>query len=141
MSHGAWKRSGNCRLHRQTVGVWWPTSHRQAGCCQSRGPHLAEMGFAGPAPSSSAQAGAAVLSLQIQPFYIFFFYLFQKEDAANEEMAERLSLRKHRFMHFASLEYEGEHYMTPRDFLFSVMFDQVERKFFSHCCICEGTEI
>ncbi|XP_025929515.1 calcium uptake protein 2, mitochondrial isoform X3 [Apteryx rowi] len=52
----------------------------------------------------------------------------EKEDAANEEMAERLSLRKHRFMHFASLEYEGEYYMTPRDFLFSVMFDQVERK-------------
>ncbi|XP_064361085.1 calcium uptake protein 2, mitochondrial isoform X1 [Dromaius novaehollandiae] len=52
----------------------------------------------------------------------------QKEDVANEEMAERLSLRKHRFMHFASLEYEGEYYMTPRDFLFSVMFDQVERK-------------
>uniref|UniRef100_A0A8B9P0A4 Mitochondrial calcium uptake 2 n=1 Tax=Apteryx owenii TaxID=8824 RepID=A0A8B9P0A4_APTOW len=48
-------------------------------------------------------------------------------------MAERLSLRKHRFMHFASLEYEGEYYMTPRDFLFSVMFDQVERKLFSRC--------
>uniref|UniRef100_A0A8C9U8E4 Mitochondrial calcium uptake 2 n=1 Tax=Serinus canaria TaxID=9135 RepID=A0A8C9U8E4_SERCA len=41
----------------------------------------------------------------------------------------------HRFMHFASLEYEGEYYMTPRDFLFSVMFDQVERKLFSCHCI------
>ncbi|NXS58570.1 MICU2 protein, partial [Brachypteracias leptosomus] len=60
--------------------------------------------------------------------------LFQKEDAINAERDERLSLRKHRFMHFASLEYEGEHYMTPRDFLFSVMFDEVERKFFSHHC-------
>ncbi|OXB81372.1 UNVERIFIED_CONTAM: hypothetical protein H355_001589 [Colinus virginianus] len=55
------------------------------------------------------------------------FFLFQKEDVANAEMAERLSLRKNRFMHFASLEYEGEYYMTPRDFLFSVTFDQVER--------------
>ncbi|NXV17611.1 MICU2 protein, partial [Cepphus grylle] len=54
--------------------------------------------------------------------------LFQKEDVINEERDERLFLRKHRFMHFASLEYEGEYYMTPRDFLFSVMFDQVERK-------------
>ncbi|NXC17372.1 MICU2 protein, partial [Corythaeola cristata] len=51
-----------------------------------------------------------------------------KEDVVNAERDERLSLRKHRFMHFASLEYEGDYYMTPRDFLFSVMFDQVERK-------------
>ncbi|GAB1298955.1 Calcium uptake protein 2, mitochondrial [Apodemus speciosus] len=41
---------------------------------------------------------------------------------------EKLSLRKQRFMQFCSLEHEGEHYMTPRDFLFSVMFEQVERK-------------
>ncbi|XP_068037443.1 calcium uptake protein 2, mitochondrial [Anomalospiza imberbis] len=54
--------------------------------------------------------------------------LAQKEDVIHADVDERLSLRKHRFMHFASLEYEGEHYMTPRDFLFSVMFDQVERK-------------
>ncbi|XP_065501031.1 calcium uptake protein 2, mitochondrial [Caloenas nicobarica] len=50
-----------------------------------------------------------------------------KEDVINVERDERLSLRKHRFMHFASLEYEGEYYMTPRDFLFSVVFDQVEQ--------------
>ncbi|XP_015669897.1 calcium uptake protein 2, mitochondrial [Protobothrops mucrosquamatus] len=43
-------------------------------------------------------------------------------------MAEKLSIRKQRFMQFASLEYEGEYYMTPRDFLFSVMFDKSERK-------------
>ncbi|NWT64921.1 MICU2 protein, partial [Prunella himalayana] len=55
--------------------------------------------------------------------------LFQKEDVIHADVDERLSLRKHRFKHFASLEYEGEYYMTPRDFLFSVMFDQVERKF------------
>ncbi|XP_032006558.1 calcium uptake protein 2, mitochondrial isoform X2 [Hylobates moloch] len=38
------------------------------------------------------------------------------------------SLRKQRFMQFSSLEHEGEYYMTPRDFLFSVMFEQMERK-------------
>ncbi|XP_058042318.1 calcium uptake protein 2, mitochondrial [Ahaetulla prasina] len=43
-------------------------------------------------------------------------------------MAEKLSIRKQRFMKFASLEYGGEYYMTPRDFLFSVMFDKSERK-------------
>ncbi|XP_074939518.1 calcium uptake protein 2, mitochondrial isoform X2 [Phalacrocorax aristotelis] len=58
---------------------------------------------------------------------VFPAVLAQKEDVINAERDERLSLRKHRFMHFASLEYEGEYYMTPRDFLFSVMFDQVER--------------
>ncbi|XP_015354817.1 calcium uptake protein 2, mitochondrial isoform X1 [Marmota marmota marmota] len=41
---------------------------------------------------------------------------------------EKLSLRKQRFMQFSSLEHEGEYYMTPRDFLFSVMFEQMERK-------------
>lgn len=44
-------------------------------------------------------------------------------------MAEKLSIRKKRFMQFASLEYEGEYYMTPRDFLFSVMFDKLGRKY------------
>ncbi|XP_030056166.1 calcium uptake protein 2, mitochondrial isoform X2 [Microcaecilia unicolor] len=43
-------------------------------------------------------------------------------------MAEKQSIRKQRFMKFASLEYEGEYYMTPRDFLFSVIFEQMERK-------------
>ncbi|XP_067418966.1 calcium uptake protein 2, mitochondrial isoform X1 [Emydura macquarii macquarii] len=57
----------------------------------------------------------------------FLTVLAQKEDVANEEMAEKLSIRKQRFKKFASLEYEGEYYMTPRDFLFSVMFDQVGR--------------
>ncbi|KAM7114477.1 calcium uptake protein 2, mitochondrial isoform 5-T5 [Molossus nigricans] len=40
----------------------------------------------------------------------------------------KLSLRKQRFMQFSSLEHEGEYYMTPRDFLFSVMFEHIERK-------------
>ncbi|KAH0625113.1 hypothetical protein JD844_033241 [Phrynosoma platyrhinos] len=46
----------------------------------------------------------------------------------DEEMVEKLSIRKKRFMEFASLEYEGEYYMSPRDFLFSVMFDKSGRK-------------
>ncbi|KAM8975488.1 calcium uptake protein 2, mitochondrial isoform 2-T2 [Pelodytes ibericus] len=52
--------------------------------------------------------------------------------AQNEEIIddskEKQSLRERRFIQFASLEHEGEHFMTPRDFLFSVMFEQVERK-------------
>ncbi|XP_068382848.1 calcium uptake protein 2, mitochondrial isoform X2 [Eschrichtius robustus] len=43
------------------------------------------------------------------------------------EMKGKPSPRKQRFMQFSSLEHGGEYYMTPRDFLFSVMFDQIER--------------
>ncbi|XP_069825930.1 calcium uptake protein 2, mitochondrial isoform X2 [Dendropsophus ebraccatus] len=45
-----------------------------------------------------------------------------------DETQEKQSLRKQRFMHFASLEYDGEYYMTPRDFLFSVMFESLQHK-------------
>lgn len=55
-------------------------------------------------------------------------FLFQKEDVQDEEMAEKLCIRKKRFMQFASVHYDGEYYMTPRDFLFSVMFDKPGRK-------------
>ncbi|DAA23852.1 calcium uptake protein 2, mitochondrial [Bos taurus] len=44
------------------------------------------------------------------------------------EITGKLSPRKQRFMQFSSLEYGGEYYMTPRDFLFSVMFDHIQRK-------------
>uniref|UniRef100_A0A8C5P8Q9 Mitochondrial calcium uptake 2 n=1 Tax=Leptobrachium leishanense TaxID=445787 RepID=A0A8C5P8Q9_9ANUR len=51
-----------------------------------------------------------------------------QKEVVIDDGKEKQSLRKQRFMQFASLEFEGEHFMTPRDFLFSVMFEQVERK-------------
>ncbi|XP_041863904.1 calcium uptake protein 2, mitochondrial [Melanotaenia boesemani] len=45
-----------------------------------------------------------------------------------EGVAPMLSARKMRFIQFASVGYEKEPYMTPRDFLFSVMLEQVDRK-------------
>ncbi|XP_045700824.1 calcium uptake protein 2, mitochondrial isoform X1 [Phyllostomus hastatus] len=51
-----------------------------------------------------------------------------QENAPGGKMMEKLSLRKQRFMQFSSLEHEGEYYMTPRDFLFSIMFEHIERK-------------
>ncbi|XP_061596656.1 calcium uptake protein 2, mitochondrial [Cololabis saira] len=39
-----------------------------------------------------------------------------------------LSARKLRFVQFASVVFEDEPYMTPRDFLFSVMLEKVDRK-------------
>ena len=38
------------------------------------------------------------------------------------------SARRVRFNQFASMTYEDEPYMTPRDFLFSVMLEDVDRK-------------
>ncbi|XP_035521890.1 calcium uptake protein 2, mitochondrial [Morone saxatilis] len=45
-----------------------------------------------------------------------------------EAAAPQLSARKVRFIQFASVVYEQEPYMTPRDFLFSVMLENVDRK-------------
>ncbi|XP_026183987.1 calcium uptake protein 2, mitochondrial [Mastacembelus armatus] len=45
-----------------------------------------------------------------------------------EAPAPLLSPRKIRFIQFASVIYEQEPYMTPRDFLFSVMLEDVDRK-------------
>ncbi|XP_040907153.1 calcium uptake protein 2, mitochondrial [Toxotes jaculatrix] len=45
-----------------------------------------------------------------------------------EAAAPQLSARKIRFNRFASVVYEQEPYMTPRDFLFSVMLENVDRK-------------
>ncbi|KAM3935695.1 calcium uptake protein 2, mitochondrial [Leptodactylus fuscus] len=51
-----------------------------------------------------------------------------QSEEVTEESQEKQSLRKQRFMHFASLQYDGEYYMTPRDFLFSVMFENLQHK-------------
>ncbi|KAM9846671.1 calcium uptake protein 2, mitochondrial [Aulostomus maculatus] len=45
-----------------------------------------------------------------------------------EVAAPQLSARKMRFIQFASVVYEQEPYMTPRDFLFSIMLENVDRK-------------
>ncbi|XP_028321698.1 calcium uptake protein 2, mitochondrial [Gouania willdenowi] len=45
-----------------------------------------------------------------------------------EPAVPRLSARRMRFIQFASVVYEQESYMTPRDFLFSVMLESVDRK-------------
>ncbi|CAJ1064597.1 calcium uptake protein 2%2C mitochondrial [Xyrichtys novacula] len=45
-----------------------------------------------------------------------------------EAAVPQLSARKVRFIQFASVTYEHEPYMTPRDFLYSVMLENVDRK-------------
>ncbi|KAG8008192.1 Calcium uptake protein 2 [Nibea albiflora] len=52
-----------------------------------------------------------------------------------EPAAPQLSARRIRFNQFASVVYQEEPYMTPRDFLFSVMLENVDRKtaLFTNC--------
>ncbi|KAM9781448.1 calcium uptake protein 2, mitochondrial isoform X2 [Syngnathus typhle] len=45
-----------------------------------------------------------------------------------ESAAPQMSARKRRFIQFASIVYQEEPYMTPRDFLYSVMLENVDRK-------------
>ncbi|XP_062309389.1 calcium uptake protein 2, mitochondrial isoform X1 [Osmerus eperlanus] len=45
-----------------------------------------------------------------------------------EATVPQMSARRYRFNQFASMMYEGEPYMTPRDFLFSVMLENVDHK-------------
>ncbi|XP_029028887.1 calcium uptake protein 2, mitochondrial [Betta splendens] len=54
------------------------------------------------------------------------FYVLAAEE--KEAATPQLSARRLRFTQFASVVYEDEHYMTPRDFLFSVMLEKVDRK-------------
>ncbi|XP_076017347.1 calcium uptake protein 2, mitochondrial [Genypterus blacodes] len=49
-------------------------------------------------------------------------------DTQEERAPPPMSARKMRFNQFASVTYEQEPYMTPRDFLFSVMLENVDRK-------------
>uniref|UniRef100_A0A4X2M3I5 Mitochondrial calcium uptake 2 n=1 Tax=Vombatus ursinus TaxID=29139 RepID=A0A4X2M3I5_VOMUR len=104
------------------------------GSCLRRGLAEGRRALPRPGPLAVAVAGAAMagvgavwykgrLDLAASGCLTVFA---QKSD--NDEMAEKVSIRKQRFMQFSSLEYEGEYYMTPRDFLYSVMFDQIEHK-------------
>ncbi|XP_036436027.1 calcium uptake protein 2, mitochondrial [Colossoma macropomum] len=51
----------------------------------------------------------------------------QEKDEASP--VSSVSMRRLRFNQFASVIYEQELYMTPRDFLYSIMLEDVDRKF------------
>ncbi|XP_022378256.1 calcium uptake protein 2, mitochondrial isoform X2 [Enhydra lutris kenyoni] len=90
----------------------------------------------GPGPLTAAVAGVALAGTGVAWYHGRMnvvapegsLTVLAQDNVVSGEMGEKLSLRKQRFMQFSSLEHEGEYYMTPRDFLFSVMFDQMERK-------------
>lgn len=52
--------------------------------------------------------------------------MFQNEDSILK--AVRLTQRERRFIKFASVEFGGQLYMTPQDFLDSVVESQPRRK-------------
>lgn len=52
--------------------------------------------------------------------------LFPLQD--DSEKAIKLTSRERRFIKFASVEYQGQLYMTPQDFLDSVVEQEARRK-------------
>ncbi|XP_020790212.1 calcium uptake protein 2, mitochondrial [Boleophthalmus pectinirostris] len=54
--------------------------------------------------------------------------VYAKEEEQKDALGSNLSARRLRFIQFASVVYQGEPYMTPRDFLYSVMLENVDRK-------------
>ncbi|XP_077926700.1 calcium uptake protein 2, mitochondrial isoform X3 [Halichoerus grypus] len=101
-----------------------------------RGIAAGRRAWPGPGPLTVAVAGVALAGTGVAWYHGRMnvvapegsLTVLAQENVDSGEMGEKLSLRKQRFMQFSSLEHEGEYYMTPRDFLFSVMFDQMERK-------------
>ncbi|XP_025730976.1 calcium uptake protein 2, mitochondrial isoform X3 [Callorhinus ursinus] len=101
-----------------------------------RGIAAGRRAWPGPGPLTVAVAGVALAGTGVAWYHGRMnvvapegsLTVLAQENVDSGGMGEKLSLRKQRFMQFSSLEHEGEYYMTPRDFLFSVMFDQMERK-------------
>lgn len=58
---------------------------------------------------------------------IFFLLIVLKQDET-EKAAVKLTSRERRFIKFASVEYNGQLYMTPQDFLDSVVEQEPRRK-------------
>ncbi|KAM9441352.1 calcium uptake protein 2, mitochondrial [Clarias gariepinus] len=54
--------------------------------------------------------------------------VYAKETRDDDTPVPAVSMRRLRFNQFASVIYDQELYMTPRDFLYSVMLEQVEHK-------------
>uniref|UniRef100_A0A672FNT6 EF-hand domain-containing protein n=1 Tax=Salarias fasciatus TaxID=181472 RepID=A0A672FNT6_SALFA len=82
--------------------------------------------------------GPALLGSAVGTGAVCFYHLQVKRSAVpggavlaqeqKDPAAPHMSARKVRFIQFASVVYEDEPYMTPRDFLFSVMLESVDRE-------------
>ncbi|XP_043333775.1 calcium uptake protein 2, mitochondrial isoform X2 [Cervus elaphus] len=89
----------------------------------------------GPGPVAAAVAGVAVAGAGAAWYHGRVnvaapqgnLTVLAQRSVNSGEITGKPSPRKQRFMQFSSLEYGGEYYMTPRDFLFSVMFDHIQR--------------
>ncbi|XP_051749083.1 calcium uptake protein 2, mitochondrial [Ctenopharyngodon idella] len=64
-----------------------------------------------------------------EPRWTLWPHTVYAEDAKKEEIRRpQVSMRRLRFNQFASMIYEEEPYMTPRDFLHSVLMEKVDHK-------------
>nr|XP_019571234.1 PREDICTED: calcium uptake protein 2, mitochondrial [Rhinolophus sinicus] len=101
-----------------------------------RGLAAGRSGVPGPGPLAAAVAGVALTGAGVAWHHGRVnvtapegsLTVLAQKSGDSRDMMGKLSLRKQRFMQFSSLEHNGEFYMTPRDFLFSVMFEHMERK-------------
>lgn len=59
-----------------------------------------------------------------------FFIRFSRSIFQDEEKGVKLTSRERRFIKFASVEFDGQLYMTPQDFLDSVVEQEARREFF-----------
>lgn len=57
--------------------------------------------------------------------FVFFYFYFSYQD--DTEKAIKLTSRERRFIKFSSVEYDGQLYMTPQDFLDSVVEQEPRR--------------
>uniref|UniRef100_A0A671L4L4 Calcium uptake protein 2, mitochondrial-like n=1 Tax=Sinocyclocheilus anshuiensis TaxID=1608454 RepID=A0A671L4L4_9TELE len=101
---------------RSTVGRFWPL--RNTGYGRAVGAGLL-----------GSVVASGFIHYKNEPRWRLWPHVVYAQDAKKEEIAvPPVSMRRLRFNQFASMIYEEEPYMTPRDFLHSVMMEKVDRK-------------
>lgn len=67
------------------------------------------------------------MSVFFSRFHIFLVFFFPLQEDSDKGV--KLTSRERRFIKFASVEFDGQLYMTPQDFLDSVVEQEARRKF------------
>lgn len=70
-----------------------------------------------------------LISVLVHSSWMQGFTFFKSKEA--ETPVPPVSSKRLRFYQFASMFYEQEPYMTPRDFLYSVLLEKMDRKLYT----------
>ncbi|XP_059404031.1 calcium uptake protein 2, mitochondrial-like [Carassius carassius] len=101
---------------RSTVRRLWPL--RNTGCGRAVGAGLV-----------ASVVASGFIHYKNEPRWRLWSHVVYAEDSKKEIITvPTVSMRRLRFNQFASIIYEEEPYMTPRDFLHSVMMEKVDQK-------------